>query len=419
MTLTSSPVPAVMYVDKLGRKPVLVSGAIGMAACHFIISGIVASYEDDWPNHQGAGWAACVMVWLFVIFFGYSWGPCAWIVIAEIWPMSNRPYGIALGASSNWMNNFIVGQVTPDMLTHLRYGTYIFFGIFTAMGAAFIFFFFPETKGLSLVSHASLQDPCMSRTNDLDRKKWTPSSVPSVPLSARRSVGLRFTGKLVLLISLSALVCTTTAVLRTTTRRAVWRRRSPRSWNTLRLEAVRLGILGGWSATNHCKGGRYLHVPFRLACPSHVSDQAMSASTQYNTTFHYISLLHHHVINPLPHFPLVHLPSSLPLDLVANLDSRPDQLPRSQLHSRPLDPKSLDNLLFLNSLFLDPLGYLLPHARHSRLHRIQPPFFDIELEPRLTNHFSHAFDDALLPLPLSPSIALRQLDVCQAKAFRW
>jgi hypothetical protein len=48
------------------------------------------------------------------------------------------------------MNNFIVGQVTPDMLTHLRYGTYIFFGIFTALGAVFIFVFFPETKGLSL-----------------------------------------------------------------------------------------------------------------------------------------------------------------------------------------------------------------------------------------------------------------------------
>jgi len=143
-------IPAVMYVDSWGRKPVLITGAIGMAACHFIIAGIVASFSDDWPNHQGAGWAACVMVWLFVIHFGYSWGPCAWIVVAEIWPLSNRPYGIALGASSNWMNNFIVGQVTPDMLTHLKYGTYIFFGLFTAMGAAFIFFFFPETKGLTL-----------------------------------------------------------------------------------------------------------------------------------------------------------------------------------------------------------------------------------------------------------------------------
>ena len=45
---------------------------------------------------------------------------------------------------------FIVGQVTPDMLTHLTYGTYIFFGMLTFGGAAFIWWFFPETKGLSL-----------------------------------------------------------------------------------------------------------------------------------------------------------------------------------------------------------------------------------------------------------------------------
>lgn len=142
--------PAVAYVDRWGRKPVLIIGAIGMALCHFIIAVIVARNQDDWGSHQAAGWAAVVMVWLFVVHFGYSWGPCAWIVIAEIWPLSNRPYGIALGASSNWMNNFIVGQVTPDMLEHLTYGTYIFFGLLTSIGALFIFFVFPETKGLSL-----------------------------------------------------------------------------------------------------------------------------------------------------------------------------------------------------------------------------------------------------------------------------
>lgn len=48
------------------------------------------------------------------------------------------------------MCNFIVGQVTPDMLTHLRYGTYIFFGLLTTLGALFIAFFVPETKQLSL-----------------------------------------------------------------------------------------------------------------------------------------------------------------------------------------------------------------------------------------------------------------------------
>lgn len=46
------------------------------------------------------------MVWLFVVHFGYSWGPCAWIITSEVWPLSVRSYGTALGASSNWMNNF-------------------------------------------------------------------------------------------------------------------------------------------------------------------------------------------------------------------------------------------------------------------------------------------------------------------------
>ncbi|KAI9815950.1 MAG: hypothetical protein M1827_001942 [Pycnora praestabilis] len=143
-------IPAVMYVDKLGRKPVLTIGAIGMATCHIIIAVIFAKNENQWPTHAAAGWGAVAMVWLFVVHFGYSWGPCAWIIVAEIWPLSARPYGIALGASSNWMNNFIVGQVTPDMLTHMKYGTYIFFGLFTFMGAAFIWFFVPETKRLTL-----------------------------------------------------------------------------------------------------------------------------------------------------------------------------------------------------------------------------------------------------------------------------
>ena len=48
------------------------------------------------------------------------------------------------------MNNFIVGQVTPDMITHLKYGTFIFFGVMIFIGAAFIWFYVPETKRLTL-----------------------------------------------------------------------------------------------------------------------------------------------------------------------------------------------------------------------------------------------------------------------------
>ncbi|KAL2024903.1 hypothetical protein VTK56DRAFT_3602 [Thermocarpiscus australiensis] len=143
-------IPSVLWIDRLGRKPVLTVGAVGMATCHIIIAVIVAKNINDWRDHAAAGWAAVCMVWLFVVHFGYSWGPCAWIIVAEIWPLSTRPYGVALGASSNWMNNFIVGQVTPDMLDGITYGTYILFGLLTYLGAAFIWFFVPETKRLTL-----------------------------------------------------------------------------------------------------------------------------------------------------------------------------------------------------------------------------------------------------------------------------
>ncbi|KAF9533820.1 general substrate transporter [Crepidotus variabilis] len=143
-------IPAVLYVDKLGRKPVLISGAFLMAACHFIVALLTGLYRNSWESHVAAGWVACVFVWIFSIAFGYSWGPCAWILVAEIWPLSVRGKGLSIAASSNWMNNFIVGQVTPTMLAHLSYGTFIFFGAFSFLGGLFVWFFVPETKGLTL-----------------------------------------------------------------------------------------------------------------------------------------------------------------------------------------------------------------------------------------------------------------------------
>jgi MFS family permease len=75
-------IPAVLYVDRFGRKTILIVGGIGMAVSHFIVAGITATYGADWEAaaaandgsspHQGAGWTAVVFIWLYAIHFGYS-----------------------------------------------------------------------------------------------------------------------------------------------------------------------------------------------------------------------------------------------------------------------------------------------------------------------------------------------------------
>ncbi|KAB5589300.1 quinate permease [Ceratobasidium theobromae] len=150
ITMFLTTIPTVIYIDQVGRKPVLVSGAVIMGVCHLIIAILSAKFNNSWPSHTAAGWVACVLVWIFAAAFGYSWGPAAWVLVAEIYPISVRGPGMSVAASSNWMNNFIVGQVTPSMMEHLTYGTFIFFGLFSLMGGAFVYFMVPETKGLTL-----------------------------------------------------------------------------------------------------------------------------------------------------------------------------------------------------------------------------------------------------------------------------
>jgi uncharacterized membrane protein YozB (DUF420 family) len=47
-----------------------------MAVCHFIVAGIIGTYSGEFENHKGAGWAAVVFVWIFIINFAYAWGKC-------------------------------------------------------------------------------------------------------------------------------------------------------------------------------------------------------------------------------------------------------------------------------------------------------------------------------------------------------
>ncbi|KAL3471501.1 sugar transporter [Aspergillus californicus] len=146
--------PTVLYLDKFGRKTFLIVGAIGMFCCHIVVATVEGIYQDDWALNEGLykgqGWVAIVFIWLFACNFAYSWGPVSWVLAQEIFPSSTRSRGVAIVASTNWMFNFIIGLTTKDMLDSMKYGTYIFFAIFSALGGFFVWRFAPETKDKTL-----------------------------------------------------------------------------------------------------------------------------------------------------------------------------------------------------------------------------------------------------------------------------
>ena len=143
-------IPAVLYVDRFGRKSILIAGAIGMASCHFIVAGIIGGFDSNWQAHKAGGWAAIVMVWIYAAHFGYSWGPVAWIIVSEVFPLSMRAKGVSLGGSANWLNNFAVGISTSPFIANTQFGAFIFFGIITLIGVFYVWFLVPETKGKTL-----------------------------------------------------------------------------------------------------------------------------------------------------------------------------------------------------------------------------------------------------------------------------
>lgn len=69
-----STIPAIMFLDRWGRRKVLIIGAINMSIGHLIVGTLFAIYRDSWKEHRAAGWAAAVFVWYFIANFAFSIG---------------------------------------------------------------------------------------------------------------------------------------------------------------------------------------------------------------------------------------------------------------------------------------------------------------------------------------------------------
>ncbi|CEI93030.1 hypothetical protein RMCBS344292_07275 [Rhizopus microsporus] len=142
--------PTVFLLDIVGRKRTLMVASIVMAICMIIVAIITALFQHDWPNHTAEGWVSVAFIYIFIANFAYGWGPIAWVIAAEIFPLRARAKAMSVTTSANWMCNFIIGLIVPTMLANITYGTYIFFACFLVLSFFFVWLFVPETKGRSL-----------------------------------------------------------------------------------------------------------------------------------------------------------------------------------------------------------------------------------------------------------------------------
>ncbi|RMZ84877.1 hypothetical protein DV738_g456, partial [Chaetothyriales sp. CBS 135597] len=147
-----STVPGLWLVERWGRRPLLLMGAIGMSVSQII----VASVGTALPNSQSASRALIAFVCFYIFFFACSWGPCAWVVTGEIFPLKARAKGLSITTASNWLLNWAIAYCTPYLVNsgagNANLGSKVFFiwGGFCCICMAFVWAFIYETKGLSL-----------------------------------------------------------------------------------------------------------------------------------------------------------------------------------------------------------------------------------------------------------------------------
>ncbi len=143
------------FVDKIGRKPLLWFGSIGMAITLGLVAYAFAGEPVDEAGNlmmsDSAGLLALIAANAYVFLFNLSWGPVMWIMLGEMFPNQIRGSGLAVAGLAQWVANFLVTATFPVLLVGLglsaAYGIYTFFA---ALSVVFVLYFVHETKGLEL-----------------------------------------------------------------------------------------------------------------------------------------------------------------------------------------------------------------------------------------------------------------------------
>ncbi|KAK8113419.1 hypothetical protein PG984_013945 [Apiospora sp. TS-2023a] len=139
----SSLIP-IWLIDRLGRRKLMLFAAAGQGASMAILAGTVRN------GSAPAGIVASVMLFAFNFFFAVGLLAIPWLLPAEYAPLAIRQRAAALASASNWIFTFLVVEITPVSIQSIGWRTYVYFCVFNICFLPLIYFFYPETRNLSL-----------------------------------------------------------------------------------------------------------------------------------------------------------------------------------------------------------------------------------------------------------------------------
>jgi MFS family permease len=143
---------ATWTVDRFGRKFLFIVGGIGMGICMLVAATVETQtpYLPDGSKSQPVGIAIVFIMFLFALFYKPSWGATVWIFTAEIFSMNIRAQAVGMCSQTQNVVNSIVQQFFPVFLKNEGFDAFYMFAAINVLLAAFVWFFVPETKQVSL-----------------------------------------------------------------------------------------------------------------------------------------------------------------------------------------------------------------------------------------------------------------------------
>ena len=157
---------AIWLVDRVGRRPLLLGGLLGMGVSLCLLATAFLLGHGGWLSLLTATTLAA-----YVGFFAIGLGPVFWLLIAELFPLAIRAHGMSMATIVNWLANLIVALTFLDMTEMLgRPGVFFLYAGFTFAALVFAYRLVPETKGLSLEAIEAL---------------WAERAEPTAPPAAK------------------------------------------------------------------------------------------------------------------------------------------------------------------------------------------------------------------------------------------